>query len=220
MRKQLRSVSRRIVGIIVAWVVALSIPAEALADCRVVVDLYNDQRRVPGEVNAECFGPHSWDQGYGNWGVVSNYGGVQDTDQFAGWKPKGRQRHWQSCTGERPRPNCWHYNDRACTAQKAHPDNARKYASHTYAPGGLCNAIGVFTINNVFMHILELDWPDGDDPVASLLYGDIDVPLTCSNASSCRGQSSWIPATSGGGTVSARVRIVIRTYLWMSPTGH
>lgn len=220
MRRPFRSVSRRIVGIIVAGVVALSIPVEAIADCRVVVDFYNDQRRVPGEVNVECFGPHSWDDGYGNWGVISNYGGIQDTTQFAGWKPKGRQRHWQSCTGERPKPNCSHYNDRACTAQKAHPDNARKYASYTYRPAGLCNSIGVVTVNSVFMHVYELDWPDADDPVASLLYGDVDVPLTCTDAWRCRGESSWRATTSGGGTVAARVRIRVTTHLWMSPTGH
>ena len=224
MRKQLRSVSRRIMGIIVAGVVALSIPVETIAGCLVVVDFYNDQRRFPGEVHVECSFPHWWDSqgnGWGNWGVISNYGGVQDTDQFAGHKLVDHKKQWQSCTRRNPKPNCWYYNDQSCTAQKADPDNERKYASHSYflPSGARCRTIGVLTINSVFMHVYELDAPDADDPVASLLYGDVDIPLSCTDTWSCRGGSAWIAATSGGGSLSARARIAVTTRFFIRPTG-
>ena len=213
MRTQFCSVSRLVVGLVVAAVVLLSIPADAIAECRVVVDFYNDQRRVPGDVNVECSGAHwpdDYGNGWGNWGVVSNAGGVRDADQFAGHKLIDNKKQWQSCTRRNPKPNCWYYNDERCTAQRAIPDNARKYASYTYSTSVICEAIGVETINGVSMHVYELDWPDPDDLVASLLYGDVDIPLTCKNASSCQGESPWIAATSDGGTVAARVRIKVR----------
>ena len=66
------------------------------------------------------------------------------------------------------------------------------------------------------MHLYELDWPDADEGVASLLYGDVDVPLSCTNRWSCSGQSAWIAATSGAGTVSARARAEVSTTFWES----
>ena len=202
---------------VVALAVALSIPAESIANCRVSVRFYNDQRRVPGEVNVECSWPHD-DDGWGNWGVISNYGGIQDSFQFAGHKLIDNKRQWQSCTSENPPPSCYYYNDNGCQDQKAAPDNVRSYASYYYFAGGTCEDIGVVTINNVFMHVYELDEPDADDPVASLTYGNMDVDLSCSNAWACSGDSEWVAATSGGGTISARVRIEVRTSIWNS--GH
>lgn len=218
MRRQFRSAPHWIVTVVVG-VVALSVPVEVLAGCSVSVEFYNDQRRFPGDINVECFGLHSWDGKYGNWGVISNYGGILDTDQFAGWKPRGSQRHWNSCTGERPRPDCEHYNDNGCRGQKANPDNERKYARYSYYSSGSCEDIGVFTINGVFMHVYELDWPDADDPVASLLYGDVHIPLSCGRYSRCTGDSAWIAAASGRGTISARVQIRVRTNQWTPPNG-
>ena len=222
MRRQFRSAPHWIVTVVVG-VVALSVPVEVLAGCSVSVEFYNDQRRFPGEINVECSWPHWGDDygnGWGNWGVISNYGGVRDTDQFAGHKFVDYKKQWQSCTRRNPKPSCWYYNDNRCTGQKADPDNARQYAYYAYRSDGSCEDIGVFTINGVFMHVYELDEPDADDPVASLLYGDVHIPLSCGRYSRCTGDSAWIAATSGRGTISARVQIRVRTNQWTPPNGH
>ncbi len=39
----------------------------------------------------------------------------------------------------------------------------------------------------------------------------VDVPLTSANAWSCREESNWIHAPSGGGTVNARAQLRART---------
>ena len=43
---------------VVVAVIVMTIPVEAMAKCLVTIELYNDQRRVPGEVNVECSGCH------------------------------------------------------------------------------------------------------------------------------------------------------------------
>ena len=217
MHKQFRSV-------VVMVVVLLSIPVDVMARCLVTVDLYNDRRRVPGEVNVECTGIHygfnsdPTKNGYGNWGVASFYGAVRDTDQFAGWYSEDNKLQWQSCTRKLPKPNCDVYNDNNCRGQKAVPDNKRRYGGYIYflPHGVLCNTIGVETVEAIDMHLYELDWPDADDPVASLVYGDINVRLSCSSAWKCSGESTWRAATSSGGTVSARVRAEVNTTFWES----
>ncbi len=85
----------------------MSIPVDAAARCYVSIELYNYQRRVPGEVNVECTGWHydggtpikdPYESGFGNWGVMSYYGAAYDGFQFAGWYPEDGWRQWQSCT--------------------------------------------------------------------------------------------------------------------------
>ena len=213
MCKESSWVSHRVLRAVVTAVV-LSIAVEAVADCRVSARFYNDQRRVPGEVNVECTWPHD-DDGWGNWGIISNYGGVRDSFQFAGHKLIDNKRQWQSCTSENPPPSCYYYND-DCTKQMAAPDNRRSYASHYYIADGVCEDIGVVTVGNVFMHVYELDSPDADDHVASLQYGDMDIDLECASAWICSGNSEWVSASSGGGTIAARVQIEVRTALWNS----
>lgn len=52
-------------------------------NCQHYVEMFNRDRHVYEAPNAECGGIHTVP--FGNWGVDSNYGSRQDTDQFAGW---------------------------------------------------------------------------------------------------------------------------------------
>ena len=86
--------------------------------CVVVLKGQNRNRTVAGAVNKECGVIH--DAPWGNWGVNSNYGPVYDGDQFKGWKPKGVQHQWNSCTTDRPKfraPNCDFYLGSGCNEQ-------------------------------------------------------------------------------------------------------
>ena len=191
------------------------------------IELYNHERRVPGEVNVECTGLHycssncntktKYQKGHGNWGVMSYYGAAYDGFQFAGWYREGGWLQWQSCTRKLPKPDCIAYNDNNCTGQRAVPDGVHKYggASFFLQTNQPCNTIGVQTVDDIDMHVVELDWdgpfPPEHDPVASLIYGDVDVPLTCSNTWYCTGESAWIYASSGAGTVNARAQVRVST---------
>ena len=114
---------------------------------------------------------------------MSYYGAVRNGFQFAGWYPEDGLRQWQSCTSKLPKPDCIAYNDNNCTGQRAVPERENRYGGYSYrlVSGAPCDTIGVQTVEEIDMHIVELDWPDGDDPVASLIYGDIHVPLDCSD---------------------------------------
>ena len=219
-----RSVPGWTVRLVVA-VIVLTVPVEVTARCRVTVDLYTDQRRVPGEVNVECSEPHysggnpdksKYEKGFGNWGVMSYYGATQNGFQFAGWYLEDNLLQWQSCTKKLPKPDCKAYNYNNCTGQMAVPDDKRRYGGYSYTLpyGVLCETIGIETVEEIDLHIVELDWPDGDDPVASLLVGDVDIPLSCTGGWSCSGHTAWIAVSSGAGTVSARVRAEATTEFW------
>ena len=92
----------------------------------------NYKRTVAGTVNVECGGPpvvgHS--APFGNWGVASNYGDIEDTDQFRGWKYEDglpTKLQWNSCTSLRSEflpGNCEFYNDNECLTQKSKPFEA------------------------------------------------------------------------------------------------
>ena len=114
-----------------------------------------------------------------------------------------------------PGPAAVSYNDNDCTGQKANPDGTNMYGDVSFflQNGVPCNTIGIQTVDAPDMHLVELDWPDGDDVVGSLTYsGSIDIPLTCSNSYLCRGDSAWLSASND--TVSADVQIRVRTYFY------
>ena len=185
--------------------------AEALAaPCKITYTLYNRHRKVAGPVNVECTGLHD-DQGYGNWGVLSAYGGIYNGGQFAGWKLRGGKRQWQSCTSENPPPNFLHYNDNAYTTQKAAPYNTRTFAHKVlYGPNNqTCRnyfSSGVVVLQ-VSMNLYELDWPDSDDHVTTLSYGTLTVPITCTSSWRCEGYSAWKSKSSAGVSADVRARV-------------
>jgi len=111
----------------------LAIPALAQT-CRLSVAGLNRDRRVEGDVSAECPNNPLHTAPFGNWGVTSNFGVKRDSHQFDGWchdtrvcDNNGACRNvcrdgwyeWNSCTTDaRYRaPNCTLYNARDCTAQ-------------------------------------------------------------------------------------------------------
>ncbi len=204
--------------------------------CYAVVDFYNRNRRVTGDINAECLGSiHS--APFGNWGVRSNWGVALDGVQFAGWKGSGKPQ-WNSCTTDQENfptgvQGYWDsngplwpggsqlsyfYNDPfpARTKQKANPDNTRLYASAIWGladpfdPNASCADLhpGVYSFDP-FMKPYELDWPDDDELVATLRYDRVNLPITCSG-SQCSGQhQGWLGPASGDQDVTAEIRITI-----------
>ena len=196
-------------------ILLMQIEATASEACDVHVEFLNRERRVPGPVNVECgITPHN-DKGYGNWGVNSNMGSVENGDQFAGWKNKDGHRQWQSCTSENPPPDCEHYNTDACTTQVAYPYDEQDYASYVARYWNeSCSAQfqgGIFIIRRAYMSILELDEPDEDDHITTIRYGDVSVPIECNGIWRCEGQSSWKSPESGNSAVTAQVSIRVWT---------
>ncbi len=193
----------------------LLMQVDAVADeaCDITFEFTNRERRVPGPVNVECSGIHD-DDGWGNWGVLSNMGRIRNGDQFAGWYRKHGHRMWQSCTRENPPPSCKHYNVN-CRTQAADPYNPREYAGasvrHWHETCREQFSGGVFIVRRAYMSVHELDWPDEDDHITTIRYGDVRVPIECSGAWRCRGQSSWYSPRSGNSAVTANISVKIRT---------
>jgi uncharacterized protein (TIGR03437 family) len=103
--------------------------------CRLSVAGLNRNRKVTGEISAECPGNPLHSAPFGNWGATSNYGQARDSHQFDGWchdtricDNQGRCQancsdgwyEWNSCTTDAAfrAPNCTLYNDGDCTSQK------------------------------------------------------------------------------------------------------
>ncbi len=94
--------------------------------------------------------------------------------------------------------------------QKAAPDNIQLVESDSDIDSRPCGLFvpEVYTEEDVYMLVLELDW-DGDDHVAHLEYGDISVQITCHSSTWCSGTSSWHTqhATNPAGvTAEARIK--------------
>jgi len=74
--------------------------------CELETWAYNSNREIgeDGAVNAECGAPYDrWyhTMPFGNWGVISPWSEINDTDQFRGWKHEdgpSTKRQWNSCT--------------------------------------------------------------------------------------------------------------------------
>lgn len=109
--------------------------------CTVNFQLWNRDREVNGEVNAEC-APGFHSTTWGNWGVNSNWGSREDGHQFQGWchdqlMPNGSQvcddgwYEWNSCTQDHVRNDgvsCYYYNVdedgiTGCEAQRTDSDS-------------------------------------------------------------------------------------------------
>lgn len=155
---------------------------------------------------------------WGNWGVASTYGGKIDGYQFAGWKETGGDPwyQWNSCTGRNIESE---FND-GPGHQKADPDDERivhewiDWYNAGYRNQDTCAKWlrEVRIDRNVELDHYELDGADLDDFVATLEYGDVHTPITCSDAWNCSGTSDWYPATSTNGTgVSSEIRFKLQS---------
>lgn len=194
----------------------------------------NTARHVIGEVNTEC--PPSWHTTtWGNWGVSSNFGGVVDGDQFRGWHLEGNQGQWNSCTRDhiRDTDNIYYNHDHNGNGlgDDQWQDGDHEYAAATadiYAGcpvdldgDGICDAGGClalnsgFSLNNQFMTLYELDWPDSDDLVTTL-YADSEC---CQANPSCAANSCLTPVASpysptapdtNASRIETKVRMVVK----------
>ena len=188
--------------------------------CSVTAQFYNTRRRVKGTLDQECHWPHS--PPWGNWGVDSNYGRRQDSFQWAGWKRKSGNnwRQWSACTVKREYapPNPEYYNDNGNRTQKADPDNSREHAWHRWrwGPGRTCDRSfgNVYVFRSNYMDLYELDdggiFGGGDDYVTTLKFGNVSVPISCSDDWNCSGRSRWRSSRSNS-NASARLRIRVTT---------
>ena len=186
--------------------------------CIVDLVLLNRDRRVAGDIEAECGGDgHS--APFGNWGVSFNFHqalGRKDRFQFSGWRAMGGWLQWNSCTTSRefspgdPR----YYNYDNFRTQRAWPDIAN--ISHSLseftqsAAGQNCEDMfrnDMVAVRNVQMLVYELDPFSRDDTVATLLYGTVEVPYVCSDPWLCSGESEWMRPISGNESVHAELQI-------------
>ena len=213
----------------VPFAVALLVPLSQLAEaqqpsqCQLVVHIDNQIRRVRGTVMVECGDecpfPPFWCHSapFGNWGVDTSLPSSRtNKDQFRGWKGASSsiKGQWNSCTAQ-------YYGGRWVNdgrgRQKAHPDDARIGGWKPYrgTRNMECSQYvpEVYSVDDVEMALYELDWPDRDDYITTLEYGDFDVQMTCSDNWNCSGTSSWRSqdsVDSTGVSAQARIRVITR----------
>lgn len=202
---------------VAAPLVWMSVVVPALARCTADLAFYNEARRAHGQINVECGWFHS--APFGNWGVDSSHGSRDDEDQFSGWKYLDRKRQWNSCTSRNDPsefqpgaviPAQWADPDYQYVYATARYESPRGYSCESWLPGR------VFTIAADYMKVYELDpggpfW-GGDDWVATLLYGPINIPLTCTGPWNCTGRSQTQHPYSGDAKVTAGINVYVRLY--------
>ncbi len=185
--------------------------------CVIAFKGQNRHRTVSGYLDAECAPvtfPTQWhDPPWGNWGVSSNYGSKENADQFKGWKRKGRQRQWNSCTiyAEYTPPNPDYYNSSDNRSQESNgivthgvmefrntvscPDPADYDAD---PPVG-CASVEGWDIRQFenYMTIYELDSPDRDDLIETLYFPGTSVTLRSCDHDGCPERTSgWVDLSS------------------------
>ena len=183
--------------------------AQQPPQCRPIVYLESQLRRVTGSVMAECHPPHTVP--FGNWGVNTSLPSSRNNrDQFRGWKPKtGTKGQWNSCTDWHP----WTTNN-GYRKQKADPDDDRTSGWRPYPRSDnweTCEGFvpEVHNEDDVELSPYELDWPCCDQKITTLEYGDFVVDITCSDPWTCDGASEWREQESVDDSgVTARVRVV------------
>ena len=208
-------IHRRVVIVAVALAVALLASLDHLAEaqqppqCRPIVKLESQLRRVTGSVMTECTGIHS--KPFGNWGVKTNLPSSKtNRDQFRGWNPRtGIKGEWNSCTDWYPTRT----ND-GYRKQKADPDDDRVSGWRPYQRGDMWERCEDFvpevqSVPNVKLELFELDPGCCDQKFTTLSYGDFDIDISCSDPWTCDGASEWREQESVDASgVTARVRAV------------
>lgn len=201
--------------------------------CIVTLEGQNRNRTVAGAVNEECDDVNyitQWhDPPWGNWGVSSNYGKVTNGDQFLGWKQKGSQKQWNSCTTERAKfsaPNCEYYRRPGCATQWSNDIVTHGRISYrissvpcqnpTFPPipipdFGCSRVRGSFSQTINHMTLYELDKPDRDDKIETLYFPGTSVTLTHCTHDGCPEQTTdWVTmtrSTSSTAHVEAELRM-------------
>jgi hypothetical protein len=193
--------------------------------CRMQWGALNGQRAIQGTVHAECGvlnGP------WGNWGVTSNVGWIQDGNQFMGWKRSDGHYQWNSCTNypRYPVGNCNYYNSASCTEQVTWQGNGVHGGAWDYVfvscpvdydGDGACDAGGCldassYTLSNNWMSLYELDHGAWDDFVTTLYFPDVTAYLNCTvwgcYNNAAEWASSWYSTNPSAG-VSAQLTVAV-----------
>ncbi|HEX7087155.1 MAG TPA: hypothetical protein VF198_12385 [Vicinamibacterales bacterium] len=164
----------------------------------------NDNRVVFGPVYAECPGdyascfPIEHTVPWGNWGVDSNAGNKNDSNQFWGYEYIDGNYQWDSCT----------------SSYQASNRGAQQYAfSRGMVADVPCENAGLngvtFTYTGQYMDIDELDFCDEDEHVATAYYPGFNVVLGCSGAT-CYGESGWIsPSSVSPNVLTANIKVMM-----------
>lgn len=202
----------------------------------IVITGQNKNRTVAGSVNEECGGDgHS--APFGNWGVSSNYGDINDTWQFRGWSWQDgdiKKLQWNSCTTaveEFHAPNCSYYNRNGCTTQGSDSTvthgtmNFRTTATRcpldelsTLEEGPGCRVYeGARAVQNInFMTLYELDW-NGNDLVETLYFPRTSLTLSGCTRDGCpEKRTGWLSKTrdtSPPAETNAKFRMTARAVL-------
>ncbi len=189
--------------------------------CVITVKGQNQNRFLSGIVNVECGDecspvplphpiPECHTAPFGNWGVVSNYGGTEDTDQFRGWSDEDgppTKLQWNSCTTGRAAywpPNCEYYNFDGCRKQSSaaivtHGTISYRTSHRPCAPTsvtlpaefyvGCSEQSGSISEINNYMTLYELDRSGENDFVDKLYFPDTSAMLSC-NYEGCPEQTT------------------------------
>ena len=212
------------------------LPAQQQRDeeaCVVTVKGENRNRTVAGVINQECgvggivFRRFSHSAPWGNWGVSSNYGGKEDTDQFRGWKWEDGPRtklQWNSCTSGFPPPDRRYYNasnfrTQSSSATVTHGTYSYRTnvvsCQQAYTEGeplsGCSGLAGTSVVESEnYMTLYELDW-DASDLVETLYFPRTSIRLRNCNRHDCPEQTtSWVGVTRDTSTtaqVDAQLRM-------------
>lgn len=182
--------------------VTCDLAAQPSDQCIITYTGQNRNRSVSsgGLIGTECGG--GWHDGpWGNWGVTSNYGHVQDGNQFPGHHPgiafgTGRRIwEWNSCTTLHPVQG----GQRSTRGIATHGSRTHRIplscgGSPIFplpSPQG-CNAgPRSWGASNNFMSLYELDW-DGNDFITTLYFPSTSVSLNCNYYGCTGGTSGWV----------------------------
>lgn len=133
---------QRLVAFVVSFVAVVMLLTIASVDileaqsgrCYLGAHFYNKDRYIArgAVITAEC-PPSIHSAPFGNWGVRSRHGGARNTDQFNGWKSRGSQYQWNSCTThpDYDAPDIYDYNRPLGEGwwQESDPYDERRYES-------------------------------------------------------------------------------------------
>ncbi|MDX1980640.1 MAG: hypothetical protein SFV51_10250 [Bryobacteraceae bacterium] len=191
--------------------------------CRLSVAGLNRNRRVTGDISAECPDPlHT--APFGNWGASSNFGPKRNGHQFDGWCRDMRVcdnnglcfnlcgdgwYEWNSCTTHPlyKAPNCTMYNANECTGQASTQDVnvlgtqtvdlpvscPRLSADGRRYESGGCLEAREYTRTDNFISAYELDPITGDELIQSLYFPALTVKGKCNIWGCAAAGSDWLP---------------------------
>ncbi len=191
----------------------------------------NQNRFVWCCVDVEC-GWEEWGCYYtppfGNWGVTSNYGHMQNGAQCQGWKPKDSQLQWNSCISLYPPPSPDYYNWNNYTQQRdlytVNVHGTKGVGLSVSCPRdtngdgtcdtGGCKDVYAYGESTNWMTLYELDppsfppWCGTDDLVETLYFPATTVYLSCSVGWCSAAGTAWHGPTSGLATYAQMAMVV------------